>query len=100
MPPGPQLATALAGVDRARLSDEDLVTLTQARHRLVAHPNAQLWADLHAVGARSDVAVGRSADSDANRWAEVEIAFALTWTNRAAGAQLGLGDDGSEWLTA
>src|SRR4030081_2751766 len=93
MPPGPQLATALAGVDRAGLSDEDLVTLTQARHRLVAHLNAQLLADLHAVGARSDVAVGRSADSDANRWAEVEIALALTWTNRAAGAQLGLADD-------
>src|SRR3979490_211949 len=93
MPPGPQLATALAGVDRARLSDEDLVTLTQARHRLVAHLNAQLLADLHAVGARPDVGVGRAADSDANRWAEVEIALALTWTNRAAGAQLGLADD-------
>ena len=52
-----------------------------------------MLADLHAVGARSDVAVGRSADSDANRWAEVEIALALTWTNRAAGAQLGLADD-------
>src|SRR3979490_1723023 len=93
MSPGPQLATMLAGVDRARLSDEGRVTLTQARHRLVAHLNAQLLADLHAVGARSDVAVGRSADSDANRWAEVEIALALTWPNRAPGAQPGWAAD-------
>jgi hypothetical protein len=93
MPPGPQLATLLAGVDRARLSDEDLVTLTQARHRLVAHIQAQLLADLHAVGTRSDQAVGRQADSTANRWGEVEIAFALTWTSRAADTQLGLADD-------
>jgi hypothetical protein len=93
MPPGPQLATLLAGVDRARLSDEDLVTLTQARHRLVAHIQAQLLADLHAVGNRSDQAVGRQADSTANRWAEIEIAFALTWTARAADTQLGLADD-------
>jgi hypothetical protein len=93
MPPGPQLAAVLAGVDRARLSDEDLVRLAQARHRLNAHLQAQLLADLHAIGARSDEAVGRPVDSDARRWAEVEIAFALTWTSRAASGQLGLADD-------
>jgi hypothetical protein len=93
MPPGPQLAVVLAGVDRARLSDEDLVRLAQARHRLNAHLQAQLLADLHAIGARSDEAVGRPVDSDARRWAEVEIAFALTWTSRAASGQLGLADD-------
>ena len=47
MPPGPQLAAVLAGVDRACLCDEDLVRLAQARHRLNAHLQAQLLADLH-----------------------------------------------------
>jgi hypothetical protein len=93
MPPGPQLAAVLADVDRVCLSDEDLIRLTQARHRLNAHLQAQLLADLHAIGARSDEAVDRQADSDARRWAEVEIAFALYWTNRTAGSQLGLADD-------
>jgi hypothetical protein len=93
IPPGPKLDAILAGVDRARLSDEDLVGLAQARNRQVAHLQAQLLADLHAIGQRSDEAVGRPEGSGAGRWAEVEVALAMCWTSRAAGGQLGLADD-------
>jgi hypothetical protein len=40
IPAGPQLGAVLAGVDRAALSDEDLVRLAQARQRLAAHLRA------------------------------------------------------------
>jgi hypothetical protein len=93
IPPGPKLDAILAGVDRARLSDEDLVGLAQARNRQVAHLQAQLLADLHAIGQRSDEAVGRPEGPGAGRWAEVEVALAMCWTSRAAGSQLGLADD-------
>jgi hypothetical protein len=93
IPPGPKLDAILAGVDRARLCDEDLVGLAQARNRQVAHLQAQLLADLHAIGQRSDEAVGRPEGSGAGRWAEVEVALAMCWTGRAAGGQLGLADD-------
>jgi hypothetical protein len=93
IPPGPKLDAILAGVDRARLSDEDLVALAQARNRQVAHLQAQLLADLHAIGQRSDEAVGRPEGPGAGRWAEVEVALAMCWTSRAAGVQLGLADD-------
>jgi hypothetical protein len=93
IPPGPKLDAILAGVDRGRLSDEDLVGLAQARNRQVAHLQAQLLADLHAIGQRSDEAVGRPEGPGAGRWAEVEVALAMCWTSRAAGGQLGLADD-------
>jgi hypothetical protein len=89
---GPQLAALLAGVDRSAVSNDDLVRLMQARHRLVAHLNAQLLADMHAVGQRSDESVGATPANE-HRWAEVEVAFALSWTHRTAGWQLDLADD-------
>jgi hypothetical protein len=46
MPPGPELAVAVASVDRSRLGGSDAITLAQARARLIAHEQAQLLADL------------------------------------------------------
>jgi hypothetical protein len=46
MAPGPELAVLLARVDRRALSEKDRVRLAQARHRLVAHQEAQLLSDL------------------------------------------------------
>ena len=37
MAPGPRLAALLAGIDRSRLSDHDVVRLMVARDRLVSH---------------------------------------------------------------
>ena len=36
---------------------------------------------------------GHADPVDRARWAEVEIAFAMTWTTRAADIQLGLAED-------
>jgi hypothetical protein len=98
LPPGPALGFLLTDVDRAALDDGDLVRLAQARQRLVSHLQAQLLSDLHAIGQRCDTAIG--ADPARGRWAEVEIAFALRWTSRAAANQLGLADDLCDRLPA
>jgi hypothetical protein len=92
IPPGPGLAAILAGVDRDSLSDEDLVRLAQARQRLAAHLQAQLLADIHAIGQRTDHLVGAK-EEERRGWAECEVAMAMTWTVRAAGWQLSLAED-------
>ncbi len=92
IPAGPQLAAILAGVDRATLSDEDLVRLAQARQRLAAHLQAQLLADIHAIGQRTDD-LFRTDEQERRGWAECEVAMAMTWTSRAAGWQLSLAED-------
>ena len=52
MAPGPQLATLLAGVDRTKLTDHDVVRLMVARDRLVSHDQAQRSADIAEVTRR------------------------------------------------
>jgi Domain of unknown function (DUF222) len=91
LPAGLPLAAAIAGVDRSSLSDEDLVRLAQARQRLVAHVEAQLLADLHAIGQRADTAVCTT-ERERHDWAGTEVAMAMTWTANRAGAQLCLAD--------
>ena len=49
MPPGPKLSAVLAGVDRSRLADADLVVLAQARARQLAYEQAGQLADLVAI---------------------------------------------------
>ena len=49
MAPGPELAAALAGVDRDSLSGYDKVVVLQARSRLRAWVDAEFYADIHAV---------------------------------------------------
>ena len=46
VPPGPDLARVLAGVDRSRCGGDDLVSLLRARNRQLAHEQAQLLADM------------------------------------------------------
>jgi hypothetical protein len=92
IPAGPQLAAILAGVDRSALSDEDLVRLAQARQRLAAHLQAQLLADTHAIGQRTDD-LFRADEQERRGWGECEVAMAMTWTARAAGWQLSLAED-------
>jgi hypothetical protein len=92
MPPGAALGSLLASVDRAALSDEDRVRLLRARHRLASHVQGELFADLYAVSLDDDdpdesAMVCHGAPSR-YRWATSEVAFALRWTETAAGARL------------
>jgi hypothetical protein len=43
LPPGPELAVALAGVDLGRLTSADLYTVAVLRARLVSHYQAELF---------------------------------------------------------
>jgi Domain of unknown function (DUF222) len=52
---------------------------------------AQLLADLHAIGLRADKLLCRD-EVDRHEWAETEIGFALTWTRKRAGDQLVFAD--------
>jgi hypothetical protein len=92
MPPGARLASLLAGVDRAALSDRDRVRLLRARNRLSAHIQAELLADIYAVSQDDDGvdedAVSRHGAPSRYPWAASEVAFALRWTETAAGARL------------
>jgi hypothetical protein len=97
MPPGPGLHRELADADRDRLSDDDLVRMAQARLRLVSHLQAQLLADLHAIGQRCDE-VTRSDEVERRSWAEAEVAFAMGWTHYAASTQLCLAEETIERL--
>ena len=49
MPPGPELAAALASIDRSQLCGFDLVILLRARSRQIAYEQAGLAADMVAV---------------------------------------------------
>jgi hypothetical protein len=93
MAPGPELFSLLASVDRRGLSESDRVRLVQARNRLAAHVQGELFADLYAVTweERADEdALARDVDASRYPWAEVEVAFALRWTRRAAALRLEL----------
>ena len=95
MPPGPKLSAVLAGVDRSRLADADLVVVAQARARQLAYEQAGQMADLVAI---ADAAgpdpfpAGGPIPGNYNpdQWAESEIAAALTWSGVNAGVQLAL----------
>jgi hypothetical protein len=91
LPPGPELATVLASVDRRALSDKDRVRLVQARNRLVSHMQAELYADMYAVSwgePPDEDPLLRDPDDSAYKWTETELAFALRWTRVAAGVRL------------
>jgi hypothetical protein len=75
---GPELAALLAAVDRGALSSQDRLRLLRARHRLIAHLQGELYADLHAVGRDEE-----------QPWAAADkIASVLRWTPPAADAEL------------
>jgi hypothetical protein len=92
MAAGPALAAVLASVDREALSGKDRVRLLRARHRLAAHLQGELYADMYAVS-RADPAeqpgvVRPDEPEEPYPWAATEIAFALRWTHTAASVRL------------
>ena len=95
LPPGPQLAAALAGLAWEKIPNARLVEVLQARSRQLAHEQAELFAGLveisHAdpleeLPADHPDAVKRAAKD--YEWASHEIAAGLTWTPTAADREL------------
>jgi uncharacterized protein DUF222 len=103
MPPGPELATLLASVDRSSLDTEGLLQLVQARQRLIAHQEAQFLMDMHAVARAvpdQGTQPGRRDLAGKYPWAEVEAACALRWTYARAGVHMLLADEVIDRLPA
>jgi hypothetical protein len=88
---GPELAAVLASVDRSMLCGFDLVVLLRARSRQLAFEQAEFAADMVAIAECVEVETAELSwvrDSDIDKFAAAEIAAALTWTKRSAGARL------------
>ncbi|MQA97962.1 MAG: hypothetical protein GEV11_26360 [Streptosporangiales bacterium] len=58
MPPGPELAALLAGLDRRGLCGDALVDVARAEHRLIAHIQAGQLATLVEIGLRDGLDAG------------------------------------------
>jgi hypothetical protein len=95
VPPGPELARVLAGIELPRLSGFDCVEVLKARYRQLNHDRARLMAAMAEVGVCGVVAAGdelrRMAAPD--EFSADEIRAALVLTRRAADAQFGLAYD-------
>jgi hypothetical protein len=91
IPPGPELARVLAGIELDGLPGFDLVVVLSAQARQVAHQQAELLATVARVAQASSDANGL-ADDD-GEFAADEIRAALCLTRRAAGLLLDLAWD-------
>ncbi|HEY5728290.1 MAG TPA: DUF222 domain-containing protein, partial [Acidimicrobiia bacterium] len=90
--PGPQLASLLAGVDRSRLSDHDVVRLMVARDRLASHIQSERAADICEV-------TRRCGDDDlTGEFAALEVGAALRLTRTAAQHEVAFAHDVTERL--
>jgi hypothetical protein len=98
MPPGVELAWALARIDRTQLNGHQLVTVLKARQRQIAHDHAHLYADMAEI-AHCDQP---GPDAPAHRTvapvdgAADELRPAMVWTRRAAESQMALAVDLAE----
>jgi len=92
MPPGADLACALARVDTARLSGADTVTALRAWYRQHNHATAGLLRAIREAGlADSADAVSRAEELD--DWSADEARAALAWSRGRAVMRLGVADD-------
>ena len=88
--PGPELAGALAGMDRDRLGGHDRVELLKARARQLAHDQAQLYADIYSVSEAIGELFGPGPLEEMFETTCSEVRTALTLTRRAAEVQVDL----------
>ena len=93
LPPGPQLAAALAGIDPHTLPDAELLGVLRAWSRQRAQAHARMLQTLTVVAEWSRAATRAAAKKlprgvDAGEWAVAEIAAALTWTEPKASGEL------------
>jgi hypothetical protein len=94
VPPGPELARILAGIELSRLSGYDCVEVLKARYRQVSHERAQLMAAVVEVGLCGigpDDELPRRAVPD--EFSADEVRAALVLTRCAADAQFWLAHD-------
>ncbi|MCE3556335.1 hypothetical protein LWC33_33445, partial [Pseudonocardia sp. RS11V-5] len=85
LPPGPELAAALARIDLAAVPARDRLTVLEAWHRQDSHTRARFLRAMVAVGyADPDRPFSATELPDPHLdWAD-EIRAALAWTRRAA----------------
>ncbi|HEY6423123.1 MAG TPA: DUF222 domain-containing protein [Pseudonocardiaceae bacterium] len=94
IPPGPELARVLAGVELSRLSGFDCVEVLKAQYRQANHERARVMAAMAQVGV-----CGPAPDDDLTRmvapdeFSADEVRAALVLTRRAADAQFWLAHD-------
>jgi hypothetical protein len=94
VPPGPELARVLAGIELSRLSGYDCVEVLKARYRQVSHERTQLMAAVVEVGLCGigpDDELPRRAVPD--EFSADEVRAALVLTRCAADAQFWLAHD-------
>jgi hypothetical protein len=89
LPPGPELAAALAAIDLSRVPNGEIIAVPQSWSRLRAHVDAHFLATVAEVGRRDPNAeldqVARLAEPA--RYGADETRLALAWTRRAAEAE-------------
>jgi hypothetical protein len=92
LPPGVILSSALASVDRDRLSGHDLVSVLKARSRQIAHDQAELLADIESVSETIGELINDPDPDDRTVYdaTSSEISAALTLTRRASEVQTDL----------
>jgi hypothetical protein len=94
IPPGPELARVLAGIEPSRLSGHDCVEVLKAHYRQVNHERARLMAALVEVGlCRGDPDAPLARMPVPDEFSADEIRAALVLTRRAADAHLNLAYD-------
>jgi Domain of unknown function (DUF222) len=95
MAPGPELAVALSKIDRSLLNGHEMVIVLQASARLVAHDQAQMYADMMevALSPPGDAASRPERINNLDEDSAAEIGAALHLTRRAADIQLGVAWD-------
>ncbi len=86
LPPGVMLSSALASVDRSRISGHDLVSVLKARARQIAHDQAELLADIESVSEAIGELINDPDPDDRTVYdaTSSEISAALTLTRRSA----------------
>lgn len=89
MPPGPALATALAGIDLAGVPNDEMLTVLRAQHRQLCHDQARFARALvevdHCTGEYEPGQVARR--DTPNPYGPEETRAALAWTGSAAYAE-------------
>lgn len=100
IPVGTYLEALLAHVDRSRLNGYDLVSVLQARERMVAHLQAGSVADIHeiAYAAPGDAGSPPLRCAEPSEFAADELRPALHLTRRAAESRMALAYDLDERL--
>ncbi|MBO0875464.1 MAG: DUF222 domain-containing protein [Pseudonocardia sp.] len=88
VPPGPELAVALAELELGRVPNDQVVEVLRAQARQLAHEQARMLATLVEVSRTTPGVRGPRRSDEAYEWASGEVSAALTWTARTADREL------------